>query len=145
MTDLINNDGMPVTFLPRPAKRDDVPEIPGAELRTLENLAELAYETCASWSLIAGDNPGPHWEQLDETQKQGIIDGVRFVVEKPFTSIADQHDNWRAWMAGRGWTHGDTKTEPAKTHPNMVPFDELPWAQQRKANLFRHVIHAIIG
>ena len=110
-----------------------------------EAIAELAYEAVRAWCTIIGDEPTPPWRSLSESARNSVIDGARFVIEKPHTSLADQHDNWRAARAGDGWQYGATLDRACKWHPNMVPFDELPWVQQVKDRLFRHVVHAILA
>ncbi|XUM24954.1 RyR domain-containing protein [Bradyrhizobium oligotrophicum S58] len=42
-----------------------------------------------------------------------------------------------------GWVHGEVKDADAKTHPCIVPFDQLPRVQQAKDKLFRAVVAAL--
>jgi hypothetical protein len=41
-----------------------------------------------------------------------------------------------------GWKYGETKDPEAKTHPCIVPFEDLPAEQQFKDKLFRTIVHA---
>jgi hypothetical protein len=42
-----------------------------------------------------------------------------------------------------GWVYGAVKDPEAKTHPCIVPFDQLPREQQAKDFIFRAVVHAL--
>lgn len=36
------------------------------------------------------------------------------------------HDFWALGRIREGWTHGPTRDDSLKTHPDLVPYDELP-------------------
>lgn len=42
-----------------------------------------------------------------------------------------------------GWKYGPIKDADKKEHPCMVPFADLPAAQQAKDYIFRAVVHAL--
>ncbi len=42
-----------------------------------------------------------------------------------------------------GWTHGEVKDADAKTHPCLVPFQQLPAHQQKKDKLFKAIVNAL--
>lgn len=43
-----------------------------------------------------------------------------------------EHDRWMAAKRRDGWRHGPTKDSDAKTHPCLVPYDQLPPDEQEK-------------
>ena len=46
-------------------------------------------------------------------------------------SIAEQvHDTWAAGKLAAGWTYGPHLDEAAKTHPSLVPYNELDDAEK---------------
>jgi hypothetical protein len=46
-------------------------------------------------------------------------------------------------MRAEGWTYGDVKDFGRKTHPTLLPFDELPTDQQLKDRLFIAIVRAL--
>jgi hypothetical protein len=44
-----------------------------------------------------------------------------------------------------GWEHGETKDVERKTHPCLVPYDELPPEQKRKDELFGITARLLLG
>ncbi len=102
--------------------------------QTLDVMAELGYECHRAWESIIGEKRPPPWEELRATEKDEIIESVKWLASHPTSSISAQHDAWRARMV---------VIDP--DHPNLVPFDELPFSQQMKARLWRHIIFAIAG
>ncbi len=46
-------------------------------------------------------------------------------------SIAEQvHDSWAAGRLAEGWTYGSHLDEAAKTHPSLIPYEELSEAER---------------
>ena len=39
---------------------------------------------------------------------------------------ANAHDNWASLRIRQGWTWGREREDSTKTHPDLVPYDELP-------------------
>ena len=107
------------------------------QFNKLDVIAELGWQSHIAWERIIGEQPKPDWSALSPGQKVAIVDSVRWLMEHPTSSISVQHDAWRARMYDDG-----TRSEP---HQNMVPFDELPFSQQMKARLWRHIIFAVLG
>lgn len=46
------------------------------------------------------------------------------------------HDDWVRAYEAMGWTYGPVRDADAKTHPDMVPFDRLSYANQVKDSVF---------
>ena len=42
------------------------------------------------------------------------------------TLAANNHDQWAQQRMQAGWTYGVLRDDSRKTHPDLVPFDELP-------------------
>ena len=43
-----------------------------------------------------------------------------------------QHEDWMKYKLDNGWKYGKKKNEAKKTHPDLVPFNELPKQEQLK-------------
>jgi hypothetical protein len=39
---------------------------------------------------------------------------------------AHNHDIWAEQRIAEGWSYGEARNDEAKTHPDLVPYDELP-------------------
>ena len=103
---------------------------------SVDNIARIGWATHREWEKIIGEQPKPEWNDLPQERRNELHDSVAWILNHSAASIAQQHDAWRAVRT----------TKPSSDeHQNMVPFDELPWSQQRKAWLWRHIVHAIVG
>ena len=91
-------------------------------------------EAHRAWEKILGEQPTLSWDQLPAKTQQELSDSVQYVIDNPAAPVHGQHNHWRALMVSAGITSA-----------NMVEFDKLPWSQQRKAILWRNIIHAIVG
>jgi hypothetical protein len=104
--------------------------------KTLDVITELCWQCHLAWENIIGEEPQDDWGDLHEEDRYWLKQSVEWILQHPTASISSQHDAWRSRELGRGLRDG---------HPNLVAFDELPWPQQMKARLWRHVIMAVIG
>lgn len=55
----------------------------------------------------------------------------------------DLHQSWCDFKAADGWVYGEVKDAEAKTHPCLVPYEELPEEQRIKDDLFKAVVGAL--
>lgn len=52
------------------------------------------------------------------------------------SSPEELHDDWVRAYEAMGWAYGPERNIEAKTHPDMVPFDELEQREQDKDAVF---------
>lgn len=109
---------------------------------TIEEVAYVVHEANLAFRYILDEDPGPHWSELDAETKQSAIEGIKTVdVNTP----EQQHKQWYQFKADHGWIYGEVKDAVLKTHPCMVPYNELPEEQKMKDDLFQNVVKALTG
>lgn len=109
---------------------------------TVDQIAQVCHEANRALQLIAGDpQPSPPWDEAADWQRQSSIDGV--AAARTGTSPEEQHDAWCEHKRADGWTHGPVKDPEAKTHPCLVPYDQLPADQQAKDHVFVAIVQAL--
>jgi hypothetical protein len=69
--------------------------------------------------------------------------GVEMHLANPNATPEDSHKSWMDQKLKEGWVFGEAKDGNAKTHPCLVPYEQLPPEQRAKDYLFRGVVHAI--
>lgn len=110
----------------------------------IAQIAEMCHETNADWCRLNGDTSQKPWNEAPEWQKVSAIAGVTFAIDNPDAPESAQHDAWSADKIADGWIFGEAKDPEAKTHPCLVPFDQLPVFQQKKDKLFRAIVKSLI-
>lgn len=112
------------------------------ELFTIEEIAEVCHEANRVLQRhLNEDAVSPRWAEAPEWQRESAIDGVRNA--RAGASPEESHLNWLEFKEKDGWVYGETKDEDAKTHPCMVPYDELPPEQRSKDALFTSIVRAL--
>jgi len=74
----------------------------------------------------------PYNEKMDKDQFESLIDGIRFQDENPNNTPEQNHENWVKMKTSQGWVHGYVKDFDKKTHPDLVPYCDLPKVEQLK-------------
>lgn len=110
-----------------------------------ENIAAICHEANRVYCEALGDKSQTIWRDAPKWQRESALNGVLFHQANPDAGDAASHENWMAKKLADGWRFGPAKDAIAKTHPCIVPFDQLPIEQQRKDALFRAIVHALSG
>lgn len=64
-------------------------------------------------------------------------------MNNPLAPQSAQHDAWSQDKINDGWIYGVEKDAEKKTHPCLVPFDQLPEFQQKKDALFCAIVDSL--
>lgn len=111
---------------------------------TILLIAGVAHAANRALALAAKEFPSPPaWPDAGPEAQAHMVRGVEFAIANPAATAEDQHNAWLADMKAKGWTLGDVKDAIAKTHPAMVPYDELPLLQRAKGDVFRAIVLAM--
>lgn len=110
---------------------------------TIEQIAIMCHETNKVWCLLNGDATQQSWEHAEQWQRDSAIAGVKFRLANPDAGKDTQHNAWSADKVADGWVYGEVKDAEKKTHPCLVPFEQLPEFQQKKDALFCAIVDAL--
>lgn len=108
-------------------------------------IAKICHEANRAYCALLGDDSQQPWHEAPEWQRRSAMNGVLFHLANPTAGDSASHDSWMREKVADGWTFGPIKDPVAKTHPCIVPFNELPPEQQVKDRLFRAIVHAVCG
>jgi hypothetical protein len=109
----------------------------------IEAIAKVCHEANRAWCEQNGDNSQKPWAEAEQWQRDSAVAGVEFRINIPDSGDDAQHNAWMQDKIGAGWTYGEMKDAEAKTHPCIVPFDQLPEFQQKKDALFCAIVDAL--
>lgn len=109
----------------------------------VKDVARICHETNRAYCESLGDFSQSPWDLTPETIQQSAIDGVRYHLSNEGTTPEGSHENWLKFKEAEGWVYGEEKNLELKTHPCMVPYNELPTEQRVKDYLFRGVVDSL--
>lgn len=108
-----------------------------------DKIARVCHEANAAYCHTLGDDSQKPWYDAPDWQRESAISGVEFHKANPDAGDSASHDAWMREKLSKGWRWGKVKDENAKTHPCIVPFENLPPEQQVKDRLFRAIVRAL--
>lgn len=103
--------------------------------------ARAAHEMNRLYCEANDDLTQPVWESAPDWQRKSAIEGVKGVVKG--NTPEQSHTSWLKVKLDDGWKFGETKNADKKEHPCMVPYAELPPAQQAKDKLFVRTVQSM--
>lgn len=111
---------------------------------TLEQIARVAHAAHLMYCRTIGDHTQLPWESTPEYQREATYNGVRAMIDilsaGETLDPRQAHEGWMEEMLHKGWKYGKVKDYTIKSHPNLVPYDELPDAQKVKDALFANIV-----
>lgn len=107
-----------------------------------EEIAQACHAVNRAYCQALGDFSQPVWNEAPQWQKDSALVGVALHLDHPESGPEESHKSWFAQKVADGWMYGRVKDAEKKTHPCMVPFEQLPREQQAKDFIFRAVVHA---
>lgn len=107
-----------------------------------EHLARVCHEANRAICVNAGDNTQVPWDEAEEWQRQSAMEGVRYVLNNTEATASDIHEKWMRDKLEQGWKYGEVKDAENKTHPSLVPFDQLSSDEKFKDSVFVAIIKA---
>jgi len=113
------------------------------EYLNILTIAIICHHANKAWCEENGDFTQTDWDSAQEWQKDSAIDGVKFRLANPDAKEDAQHNAWMESKIKDGWVYGEVKDAEKKTHPCIVPFEELPLFQQKKDKLFCAIVDAL--
>jgi hypothetical protein len=106
---------------------------------TDEDIARVVHQANGALQAIQGDScPSAPWDAVTAELRAGTIEGVRRA--RSGETPRELHESWADRKRDLGWIHGPVKDEERKTHPCLVPYDDLPAGQRDKDALFFHIV-----
>lgn len=108
-----------------------------------ETIAPICHAANKAWCEANGDWTQNDWREAEQWQRESAVKGVQFKIDNPNAGEDAQHNAWMADKVNDGWAYGSKKDAEAKTHPCIVPFDQLPEFQQKKDKLFCAIVDAL--
>ena len=108
-------------------------------------VAKICHEANRVYCESIGDFSQKSWNEAEDWQRESAIKGVDHVIANPSASASDQHDSWLIEKKNSGWVYGPEKNTDKKTHPCIVPYNELPFEQKVKDYLFKGIVLAFIN
>jgi hypothetical protein len=106
-------------------------------------IAIVCHEANRIWCRLDDDYSQPHWDEAPLWQIDSAVKGVIYALEHPDAQPEDSHNSWMAHKIADGWVYGEVKDPEAKTHPCIVPYDQLPEWQQKKDKMFLAIVRAL--
>lgn len=111
---------------------------------TVQEIAIVTHEANRAIQRVTEDpNPSAPWDETTQDIRDSAIDGVTNALNG--ASPQEAHENWVRFKENDGWVWGETKDAVAKTHPALVPYNELPEDQLVKDRVFVAIVRAMAG
>ena len=70
--------------------------------------------------------------KISDERLESLIKGTHYVLENPNMNAEDNHELWMKTKIQQGYVCGKELDVDKKTHPSLVPFDELSEVEKRK-------------
>lgn len=103
----------------------------------VSNVAQIIHAANREVQKLIGETVNPEWDDAEDWMKQSTISGVLGVYNGNTPEMS--HEAWIQTRLADGWVWGEVKDMELKTHPCLVPYNQLPPLQRIKDSLFGNI------
>lgn len=106
---------------------------------TPEQIARICHDANAALQYVHGDpSPSQPWDAESAEVQDSAVAGVLAALNG--ATPRELHEHWCSYRRAAGWTPGPVKDSEKRTHPCLVPYEQLPREQRDKDTLFLAVV-----
>lgn len=109
----------------------------------MENITttEFVYEVARLEAIASKRRIVPEpWEERDDKFRSQMTEYVESLRDKQLPTPEEAHNSWWRKYEDMGWKYGEVRDTVAKTHPDMVPFADLPKDERDKDEIFLAIV-----
>lgn len=103
-------------------------------------IVRVVYATIQADATIRKIDLPTRWQDLDNASKKMYTDMVTFLIRNPKSSHETVFNEWYFTMCNDGWIKGDKLCHKKKTHPDLRPYDELPFRIRLQHRLAHQIV-----
>jgi hypothetical protein len=109
-------------------------------------VARYATELNRTVRMMDGQDAGPPFTELEKSDPEkyeGVRAAVRHALYSPYYSGSNPIEQHNAWVYAKlklGWTYGPREDKNKKTHPCLLPYDELSVIDRFKDVVFGETV-----
>jgi hypothetical protein len=96
------------------------------ETAECESIARVVWEANRTLQIADGEEwPDVPWDSASDERRGLCLDVVKMVCARVVQDPATAHEMWATGMALDGWVWDHEKDLERKTHPSLVPWNQL--------------------
>jgi hypothetical protein len=110
----------------------------------IKTLSKMVHESNKALCEELGDKSQKPWNEAPGYNHMSAMAGIQAVLDNPEITPSQIHDVWMIQKQADGWVHGKTKDRDKKTHPSIVPYEQLSSTEQYKDYLVIYIVKSYL-
>lgn len=108
----------------------------------IKALSRIVHEANKAFCESLGDTSQKPWNEAPGYNHTSAMAGIKAVWDNPGITPAQIHDVWMDQKIADGWSYGETKDKEKKTHPSIIPYDQLSDCEKYKDYLVIYTVRS---
>lgn len=108
--------------------------VDGLGMSKIEFIARVRYLGWICFMMGSGQelHDVPEDYEISEERLSSLMQGTEWALKNPDATAEENHMNWCKAKVEQGYLYGKTLDTERKTHPSLVPFEDLDLTEQTK-------------
>lgn len=109
----------------------------------IAGIAKVCHQANKAFCEYHNDFTQKDWDECSQWQRDSAINGVAYKLVNLAATPEDMHNSWSREKRDQGWVYDEVKDADKKTHPCLIPYENLPVFQRAKDALFANIVMAL--
>ena len=103
-----------------------------------EKIAEIIYEATRLEAMWSDRSIVPEkWNKRDDGFRKQFVNTIgQYLKQEKLPTPKEAHDSWIIAYEKMGWKYGKKRDVVKKTHPDLIPFEQLPKDEKDEDAIF---------
>lgn len=110
-----------------------------------KEIIRVVYATIQADATVRGISLPINFHELDPIEQKFYTDMTMYLIRNPTQPHEQVYNEWYFSMCNEGWVYGESFCTKEKTHPDLRPYENLPYRIRLQHMIAHQVVNVYLA